>query len=349
MKQLKTIQLNKDLKPQDIKKFRVRNAARAVVFDKDNKIGLLYVAKNNYHKLPGGGIEEGENVMEALTRECLEEIGCNINVYGELGEIKEFRDKLLLEQHSFCYLADVVGDKGEPSFTQKELDGGFEIKWVSLPEAIKLLKNDKPNDYEGRYIQIRDSEFLKEASMSIFKKTREFVKQSFKSDEAQMRHFDRTVYWIKELKPGADEAYLIAAIGHDIERAFRDSKKEFVNTKLSFRDKEFLGQHAEKGAEILGEFLDKEGADKKMIDRVKHMVARHEQGGDEDQNLLKDADSLSFVENNGPIFLAKIDRLGYDRVKEKFDWMYNRISSKKAKQIGKPFYDKMIKELEKLK
>lgn len=163
MKLLKTIQLNKNLISEETKNFRVRNAARAVVFDENNKIGLLLVANHNYHKLPGGGIEDGENVMKALDRECLEEIGCHIKVSGKLGEIKEYRDKWSLEQHSFCYLANVVGKKGKPSFTQKELDGGFEIKWVLLDEAIKLLKADKPNDYEGMYIQIRDLTFLKEA------------------------------------------------------------------------------------------------------------------------------------------------------------------------------------------
>lgn len=183
----------------------------------------------------------------------------------------------------------------------------------------------------------------------LYQKTREFVQQSFNGDEAQIRHFDRTVYWIKELKPDADEAYLIAAIGHDIERAFRDPEKDFVNTKKSFWDEEFLGQHAKKGGVILGDFLEKEGAGKELIERVKHMVSKHEIGGDVDQNLLKDADSLSFVENNGPIFLAKIDKLGYARIKEKFDWMYDWISSEKAKKIGKLFYDKMISELDNLK
>lgn len=167
MKLLKIIQLNKDLKPEEIKDFKVRNASRAIVFDEDNKIGLLYVANHNYHKLPGGGIEDGEDVVKALDRECLEEIGCHIKVLGELGEIKEYRDKWSLEQHSFCYLANVVGEKGEPNFTQKELDGGFKIKWVSLDEAIQLLKADKPNDYEGMYIQIRDLTFLEEAKNNL--------------------------------------------------------------------------------------------------------------------------------------------------------------------------------------
>lgn len=63
MKQLKTIKLNKNLRAEDIQNFKVRKAARAIVFDKDKNIGILFVANHNYHKLPGGGIEDGEDVM----------------------------------------------------------------------------------------------------------------------------------------------------------------------------------------------------------------------------------------------------------------------------------------------
>lgn len=162
MRLIKIIQF-KDLKTEDIDKFEVRRAARAVVFDSDKNVGILYVGKYNYHKLPGGGLEGNEVIEEALKRECLEEIGCSIKMFGELGEIIEYKDKWSLKQHSYCYLANVVGEKGNPDFTQKEIDNGFEIKWVSLEEAIELLENDKPEGYEGSFIQIRDGVFLKEA------------------------------------------------------------------------------------------------------------------------------------------------------------------------------------------
>lgn len=184
---------------------------------------------------------------------------------------------------------------------------------------------------------------------NLFNKTRDFVKESYNNNEAQMLHFDRTVHWLKQLKPDADEAFLIAAIGHDIERAFRDDKLGFDNNDRSFKDEEWLEYHSNKGAEILEDFLKKQNADDNLIQRVKHLVSKHEIGGDEEQNLLKDADSLSFVENNAPIFLSKLDKLGYDRIKEKFDWMYERISSLKAKELAKPFYDKMMEELENIK
>lgn len=184
----------------------------------------------------------------------------------------------------------------------------------------------------------------------LFDKVRSFVQKSFDDNKAQMLHFDRTVDWLKQLKPDACEAFLIAAIGHDIERAFsRDDKLGFDKNDRSFRDEEWLKYHSAKGAEILGEFLLKEQVGKEIINKVKHLISKHEVGGDEEQNLLKDADSLSFVENNAPIFLSKIDKLGYERVKEKFDWMHDRISSQRAKELAKPFYDKMMFELEKYK
>ena len=119
MKLIKTIQF-KDLKIEDIDKFGIRRAARAIVFDNNKNIGILYVGKYNYHKLPGGGLEGDESIREALKRECLEEIGCNIETFGELGEIIEYRDKYSLKQCSYCYLANVIGKKESQTLLKKK-------------------------------------------------------------------------------------------------------------------------------------------------------------------------------------------------------------------------------------
>lgn len=142
---------------------RNRQAARAIVFDENEKIALLNVANHEYHKLPGGRVKEKENLMEALQREAMEETGLSILVMGEVGKIIEYRKNFNLIQESFCYSAKVIGEKGVPNFTQKEKDNGFEILWVALPEAIEILKNDQPDDYVGKFIQKRDLIFLEEA------------------------------------------------------------------------------------------------------------------------------------------------------------------------------------------
>jgi len=91
-----------------------------------------------------------------------------------------------------------------------------------------------------------------------------------------------------------------------------------------------------------------EDAEQNLIDKVKMLVLKHEEGGNDEQNLLKDADSISFFENNVPIFLTEqVAKKGKDKVKEKFNWMFNRITSEKAKQIARFWHENAIKELEK--
>ncbi|MEK7583414.1 MAG: NUDIX domain-containing protein [Patescibacteria group bacterium] len=140
-----------------------RKAARAVLFDSDGNVGLLHVANKHYYKLPGGGIDGNEEVIEALKRECREEIGCEIEVFGEVGEITEHRNKIDLVQTSYCYLANVVGPKGEPHLEEDEREAGFTEMWVGIDEAIELVRNSEPTTYDGAFIIVRDLKFLKKA------------------------------------------------------------------------------------------------------------------------------------------------------------------------------------------
>lgn len=111
----------------DTANFRTRAAVRAVVSDSAGKVALLRVGLHDYHKLPGGGIDEGEDILAALERELSEEIGCRAEVTGEVGEIVEYRDQSELVQTSYCFTTTLVGEKGVPDFTEKELREQFSI------------------------------------------------------------------------------------------------------------------------------------------------------------------------------------------------------------------------------
>jgi 8-oxo-dGTP diphosphatase len=169
MKNLLTIN-EQDIIPDspvvDTSNFREREAARAVLLDKDGQVYLLNVSKHGYHKLPGGGIDEGEEIKQALERELLEEVGCKAEIVAELGTIVEYRnyDDGGLKQTSYCYLAKQVGDQIDSALEEGELEEGmFEIKAQDIDEAIALLTNDKPDNLEGKFIQRRDITFLKAA------------------------------------------------------------------------------------------------------------------------------------------------------------------------------------------
>ena len=165
----------------------------------------------------------------------------------------------------------------------------------------------------------------------------------------EVLHLIRTLYWLEQLRPDADEALRIAAVSHDIERAFRRKYvKEIVKKPGGLTSTIYFKKHENRGAEILGDYLKKQGARKNLINKVKMLVSRHERGGNDDQNLLKDADSIGFFEiyANGELISEMIKHIGKKEAKRKIDFMYNRITSDEAKQITKKWYDKIIVDLE---
>jgi hypothetical protein len=62
---------------------------------------------------------------------------------------------------------------------------------------------------------------------------------------------------------------------------------------------------------------------------------------------LKDADSLSFFETNAEEYVKWIE-LGItkEQIREKFDSMFNRISSSKARELARPMYEEACELLE---
>jgi len=138
-----------------------RKAARAVLFDEEGHIPLLYVKKYDYYKLPGGGLEGSEDMHEALIREVMEEVGATCAITHPIGMIREYRKEYKMYQDSYCFLGTVL-EKGSPQFTEKELEEGFELQWLSPKEALEKFAT-LPENYQGRFIVERDRVFLEKA------------------------------------------------------------------------------------------------------------------------------------------------------------------------------------------
>ena len=185
--------------------------------------------------------------------------------------------------------------------------------------------------------------------MNLYKQTGKFVQECFlKSSGKKSKYSQRTVFWMKKIYPKADEAMLISAIAHDIERAFRKKELDWIkNSRKGFLDKKHIARHQRKSAQIIADFLARKEADKKLIEKIKSLIRNHEFGGTKEWNVLKDADSISFFENNADHFIDKFSaKVGKHKVAEKFDWMFKRIDSEKAKRITRPWYEKAIKKLD---
>jgi len=179
--------------------------------------------------------------------------------------------------------------------------------------------------------------------MSLYEKVVEFVDTAFGGKKP---HFERTVFWTKKFVPDCSEAHEIVAYAHDIERAFRDDSVDHGDYNGDF----YIQYHPEKGAEIMEEFRREHGADTSTIEKITHLIRAHEVGGDAEQNALMDADSVSFFETDAEMFVReKAPIEGYEKIKAKFDWMFNRISTEERKAYARENYEKWNVELEKVK
>ena len=157
--------------PKDASKLKERGASRAVLLNENGQVHLMFVSKHGYHKLPGGGIDDGETIEQAMHRELMEEVGCKAEIVAELGIVEEFRsydDNDLLHQISYCYLAKQIGDQFEPALEEGEIEEGLQhVLAPSIDAAVVLLANDKPSNKEGEYIRQRDLTFLNAAKEQV--------------------------------------------------------------------------------------------------------------------------------------------------------------------------------------
>ena len=60
--------------------FTERLAVRLILLNDEGKIALIHAKKDDYYKLPGGGIEADEDHLVAAAREAQEETGCIVEV-----------------------------------------------------------------------------------------------------------------------------------------------------------------------------------------------------------------------------------------------------------------------------
>ena len=112
----------------------VRPSARAVLI-RDGRIAMVHSLKYDYYKFPGGGIEKGEDPVQAVIRETLEEAGLtvipgSVREYGLVRRIQKSpgdpTERFL--QENLYYLCEA-----EPGRTAQKLDG-YEAEERFVPE-----------------------------------------------------------------------------------------------------------------------------------------------------------------------------------------------------------------------
>lgn len=118
-----------------------RHAARGIVL-RDDKILLLFTERYNDFSLPGGGIDQDEDIQMALKRELEEETGArDIQVQAHYGFIEEYRPHWkpgydLMHMTSHFFVCDIAPELAEVRMESHEIANGMKPVWISVNEAM---------------------------------------------------------------------------------------------------------------------------------------------------------------------------------------------------------------------
>jgi len=105
--------------------------AGAVVIREDNKILLIYGPQRGW-ELPGGHVEEGENIHDALRREVKEETGIDIEIIRFCGISQEVNRSIL----NTWWMAKPINHKLRTS------SESLQVMYVDIDEAMTLIENE---------------------------------------------------------------------------------------------------------------------------------------------------------------------------------------------------------------
>lgn len=140
-------------KPDD-----VTMKSRAIIRNEEGKILIANYA--GVYLLPGGSIDEGENPNDAIIRELREETGLEIKGLEAFAKMKYFQNnyptregdtinRLLITYYYSGNEQNAIKHKRE--LTEKEIKGGFELKYYHIDEIERLLQENKTENPRNEY------------------------------------------------------------------------------------------------------------------------------------------------------------------------------------------------------
>jgi hypothetical protein len=163
------------------------------------------------------------------------------------------------------------------------------------------------------------------------------------------RHLLRTEDWLLELSPEASERLRLAAVLHDIERAFPDASVDWDSAR-DWDNPVYNRWHQDRCADIAGRWLRDQGAADELVEGVDALIRVHEDGGWPEADLLQAADSLSFLDALTPLTISWVQsgRATPARARAKISSSLDRIdpSLERAVELARPMLAKALRELD---
>ena len=130
-----------------------RHSARSVII-REGLVAMIHSLKYDYYKFPGGGIEDGENPIEAMIRETREEAGLivipeSVKEYGYVHRIQR-SDRDAAEcfvQDNFYYLCEAEDKRAPQQLDDYEAREAYRLEFTAPLWAIKKNRGVKESPH----------------------------------------------------------------------------------------------------------------------------------------------------------------------------------------------------------
>ena len=145
-----------------------RTVVRAIVFDEEDKFYFVRAVRDDdFGKVTlietsGGGVEENEELLDAIKRELKEELGVEVDVICKIGVVSDYYN--LIHRHNINnYFLCKVKSFGDKRLTKEEMDD-FHLSTLRLSyeEACKEYEY-RANTKLGKLISNRELPILHRA------------------------------------------------------------------------------------------------------------------------------------------------------------------------------------------
>ena len=121
----------------------VRNSARSIII-RNGTVAMIHSLKYDYYKFPGGGIERGEDPIDAMIRETREESGLvvkpeTIKEYGYVHRVQksDSDETERFVQDNYYYLCEAEECKVSQDLDEYECKESYTLEFVAPETAIK--------------------------------------------------------------------------------------------------------------------------------------------------------------------------------------------------------------------
>lgn len=130
-------------------KFSGRTVTAIIEFQ-NNKILLVKrgtVVFKGYWALPGGRVDSGETIEQAVVREVKEETGFDVKIVKKIGEYHEIgvQDGIEYDYHPACFLVKPMG--GKIRRQEKEIEDIKLVDLEDIPEKLAFKHSSMIKDY----------------------------------------------------------------------------------------------------------------------------------------------------------------------------------------------------------